>query len=358
MTPATSIPVVDLAPWSSGSGSDTDRKRIAAELTEACRAVGFVYVVNHGMPGDLLEEAFDWVRRLFGLDIERKMLAPHPPGSSGVHRGYSWPGLEKVSQTVYADGDEEKQKQIQSREVPDVKESYEIGSEDNPRQPNIWLPEDVLPGFREFMTRFYWRCFDIAKTLLRVLALGLGLDDDLEFFLKRHSGVNNQLRLLHYPPVEVERVVNGEVARMPAHSDWGTITMLFQDSMGGLQVEDPKEQGHFVDATPLPGALVMNVGDLLMRWSNDTLKSTLHRVSLPPLNNNSDDSDVSRPRMTQSRYSIPYFVSPDPTAVIECLALGASGDDAGSKENNDTAPKYPPVTQQEYGRMRAKGQYL
>ncbi|TGJ84016.1 hypothetical protein E0Z10_g4743 [Xylaria hypoxylon] len=352
MTTSTAIPVVDLSSWTDGSA--TDRKRIASELTDACRRVGFVYVVNHGVPADLLEEAFAWSRRLFDLPLEKKMLAPHPSGSS-VHRGYSWPGLEKVSQTVYADGEEDKQ--VDDRKVSDVKlrmsndydiecllgkqESYEIGSEALVQQPNIWLPPDVLPGFREFTTTFYWRCFDVAKELLRALALGIGLDDE-DFFSRFHSGLNNQLRLLHYPPVEVEKLAHNEVARMPAHSDWGTVTMLFQDDRGGLQVEDPTQQGCFVDATPMSGALIMNVGDLLMRWSNDYLKSTLHRVTLPPL------SQGNGP-MTRSRYSIPYFVAPDPTAVVECLSVCA---------DSHNPPRYPPVTQEEYGKMRARGQYL
>ncbi|KAI0912320.1 hypothetical protein F4823DRAFT_622937 [Ustulina deusta] len=343
MTTSTSIPVVDLGLWTDGSA--TDRERIASKLTDACRRVGFVYVVNHGVPADLLEEAFAWSRRLFDLPLEKKMLAPHPPDTGpSVHRGYSWPGLEKVSQTIYAAGEEDRQ--VENRKISDVKESYEIGSEDLVEQPNVWLPRDVLPGFREFTTMFYWRCFDVAKELLRALALGIGLDDEA-FFLGFHSGVNNQLRLLHYPPVEVERVANDEVARMPAHSDWGTITMLFQDDSGGLQVEDPNRQGHFVDATPMTNALVMNVGDLLMRWSNDYLKSTLHRVALPPL---LQDGGVSRPLMTRSRYSIPYFVAPDPTAVIECLSVCM--DDAHNPA------RYPPVTQGEYREMRARGQYL
>ncbi|KAJ8105451.1 hypothetical protein ONZ43_g7423 [Nemania bipapillata] len=258
------------------------------------------------------------------------MLAPHPPGPS-VHRGYSWPGLEKVSQTIYADGEEDKQA---------------ASSEDFAQQPNVWLPEDVLPGFREFTTRFYWRCFDAAKELLRALALGIGLDDE-DFFLRFHSGVNNQLRLLHYPPVERERLARNEIARMPAHSDWGTITILFQDAGGGLQVEDPNQQGHFVDATPIANALVMNVGDLLMRWSNDYLKSTLHRVTLPTLAPSQDSG--GEPSMTAPRYSIPYFVSPDPTAVIECLSACTDA---------QNPPRYPPVTQEEYRKVRARGQYL
>lgn len=124
------------------------------------------------------------------------------------------------------------------------------------------------------MQRFYWKCFAAARELLRALAIGVGLDDE-DFFLHFHSGENNQLRLLHYPPVEATKLSSNAIARMPAHSDWGTITMLFQDECGGLQVEHPSEPGHFVDATPMKNAMVMNVGDLLMRWSNGTLSHFL-----------------------------------------------------------------------------------
>lgn len=117
------------------------------------------------------------------------------------------------------------------------------------------------------MTRFYWQCFSTAKELLRAVAIGIGLEDQ-DFLLRFHSGENNQLRLLHYPPVETEKLSSNAMARMPAHSDWGSITMLFQDDCGGLQVEDPNTPGSFVNATPMRRALVMNVGDLLMRWSN------------------------------------------------------------------------------------------
>ncbi|CAJ2502549.1 Uu.00g099430.m01.CDS01 [Anthostomella pinea] len=339
------IPVVDLESWLQGSLED--RRRLATDLTGACRRVGFVYVVNHGVPDDLLEEAFGWSKKLFDLPHEMKMLAPHPSGPN-VHRGYSWPGLEKVSQNVYGEGEEEKE--AENRKVSDFKESYEIGSEKLDLQPNVWLPEEVLPGFRAFMTQFYSRCFDSAKELLRALAIGVGLEDE-DFFLRFHSGVNNQLRLLHYPPVDAEKLSSNMLARMPAHTDWGTITMLFQDSCGGLQVEDPVVPGQFVDATPMKNALIMNVGDLLMRWSNDYLKSTLHRVILPPIQTKTRISEKGEGKvMTQARYSIPYFVSPDPEAVIECLTANVGGEDIPAK--------YEPMVQEDYRRMRARGQYV
>jgi isopenicillin N synthase-like dioxygenase len=96
------IPIVDFGAFS--NGDPATRSHIAAELTTACRRVGFVYIRNHGIPAALLEEAFAWSQRLFNLSREQKMLAPHPPGPD-VHRGYSWPGLEKVSQYIHAAGD-------------------------------------------------------------------------------------------------------------------------------------------------------------------------------------------------------------------------------------------------------------
>lgn len=264
----TSLPVIDFSRWL--KGSPDDKKQLAHDLAEACRREGFIYVVNHGVSDDLLDEAFSWSKKLFDLPEDKKMLAPHPPGPD-VHRGYSWPGLEKVSQYVHQDGADSDDEDAQLRQVQDCKESYEIGSETFADQPNQWLPEEVLPGFREFMTSFYWSCFGTAKELLKAIAVGIGLDDE-EFLLRYHSGENNQLRLLHYPPVETEKLSSNALARMPAHTDWGSITMLFQDDCGGLQVEKVNQPGEFVEATPIKGALVMNVGDLLMRWSNGKRK--------------------------------------------------------------------------------------
>lgn len=120
------------------------------------------------------------------------------------------------------------------------------------------------------MTDFYWACFEPAKKILRALALGIGLKDE-NHLLRLHSGHYNQLRLLHYPSLPAEALEGGKFARMPAHTDWSTMTMLFQDDCGGLQVEDVNNPGNFIDVPPIEGTLVMNVGDLLMRWSNGKL---------------------------------------------------------------------------------------
>jgi isopenicillin N synthase-like dioxygenase len=256
MPPTNTIPIIDI------STSPSTQLSTAQSLVKACQQVGFAYITNHNLPPLLLESAFRTSKNLFALPLSAKMQAPHPPGPT-VHRGYSHPGQEKVSQ--YAGGREDVGEEL--REVVDCKESYEIGSEDNAEQPNVWLPEETLPHFKKDMLEFYWACDEVARVVLRTLALGIGLGN-VENLTKHHSGVNNQLRLLHYPAIAAAELESGRAARMPAHSDWSSVTLLFQDGCGGLEVEDPRAPGEFVGVAPVEGACVVNVGDLLMRWSN------------------------------------------------------------------------------------------
>ncbi|KAI1616286.1 hypothetical protein EDD37DRAFT_84087 [Exophiala viscosa] len=333
----TNIPIVDLRPFYS-DGTFEDRRKAAEELVRACNEVGFVYIKNHGVPQSELDHAFEASKTFYALPTDEKMKAPHPPGWA-VHRGYSWPGLEKVSSAISATDDDESVSKL--REVRDFKESYEIGSDHNLDQPNVWPPADVYPEWRPFMSSFYWTCWTAGQNILRALAVGLGLDDE-DHLLSYHDGHHNQLRLLHYPAIPAAAVEGGKFARMPAHTDWSSITMLFQDDCGGLQVEHPSRPGEFVDVPPIEGTLVMNVGDLLMRWSNDYLKSTSHRVQLPPR----QDRFTGDERLTRPRYSIPYFITTDPDRVIECL-----------KADEEHPAKYEPITQREYSAMRARMQY-
>lgn len=116
------------------------------------------------------------------------------------------------------------------------------------------------------MHRFYSQCFRVGGEILRTLAVGLDLDED--HLLTQHSGHNNQLRLLHYPAIPAEAIETDRAARCPAHTDWSSITLLFQDDCGGLEVEDVTRPGFYIPAPPVRNAIVMNVGDLLQRWSN------------------------------------------------------------------------------------------
>ncbi|KAL4758793.1 isopenicillin N synthase family dioxygenase [Aspergillus foveolatus] len=334
-----SIPIIDLEP--ARSGGPEELANLAHEIYQAFQHIGFAYIKNHGVPQDLIDEAFRWSAKFFALPESEKNKAPHPPEGS-YHRGYSGIGREKVVQMVF-DSDSIAER----RKTPDVKESFEIGNENDTKMRNIWIPEESLPGFRRFFAKFFNTCSDLETLMLRLIALGMGLGED--FFLEYHSERTNQCRLLHYPAVEEELLRAGKAERIAAHTDFGTMTILFQDEVGGLEVEDIHEKNKFNPAPYIPGTAVVNIGDLLMRWSNHELKSTMHRVRAPPLVDVEDGSTVEKKRrMTRPRYSIPYFISPDRDKVIECLP----------NCHGEGRPKlYEPITSSEYIAMRMNATY-
>ncbi|KAK4988635.1 hypothetical protein LTR50_003818 [Elasticomyces elasticus] len=233
------------------------------------------------------------------------MLAPHPPGGSH-RRGYSGLGKEKVSQNVF-----DKDAISQLRKALDVRESFESGNVNDEAQPNIWPPDED--------------CAILVSKLLTSIALALNLDP--AYLSHAHSQQLYQLRLLHYPPLPTSVLHSGEKGRIEAHSDFGTLTLLFQDDAAGLEVEDTNEPERFTAVAPVKDTVLVNVGDLLMRWSNDLLRSTVHRVVAPPsdrLNGEARGEDGWKGEsggreMTKARYSIPFFATADPDTVIEAL---------------------------------------
>lgn len=192
-----------------------------------------------------------------------------------ANRGYSAPGREKVSTLK----DVSDVSQVRSSN-PDLKESFEIGREGEEGMPNHWPEEkDDITGFKQAMLNFFEQCKKLHIDVMRAIATGLDIEET--FFDPFVDIGDNTLRLLHYRPVTKEVFKNnpGQV-RAGEHTDYGSITLLFQDNRGGLQVKGPT--GEYVNATPIENTVVVNAGDLLARWSNDTIKSTLHRVIEPP----------------------------------------------------------------------------
>ena len=144
-----------------------------------------------------------------------------------------------------------------------------MGSDENAAQPNVWLPDATLPGYRDFALELYWNMHQAALRILDALCLALELsDEDRKHLIGLHTGQNNQLRLLHYPPVAAEKLAQQVVGRMPPHQDWSSFTFLFQDSEGGLEYQDPQDPNTFIPARPTAGACILNVGDMLQRFSN------------------------------------------------------------------------------------------
>jgi isopenicillin N synthase-like dioxygenase len=312
--PAEDIPVVDLA--GSFSADRAAQRAIAWEIHRACRETGFFYIRNHSVPDDLVAGQFAWARRLFDLPLSDK-LALHMKHSP-TRAGYEPIGGQVLDSQE--DGSEPG--------PADLKESFYIGVETTDgllldREHigfghNQWPAS--LPGFREQMLAYQAAMRTVADHLLGVIALSLDLPE--AYFASLFDEPARTVRLIKYPPQPSDARTNQLGAG--AHTDWGGITVLAQDDIGGLEVQNVA--GDWIEAPPIPGTFVVNLGDLMARWTNDLYRSNLHRVK------NND-------RQGRDRYSVPFFYSPRRLARIECLPTCNSA---------EHPPKYAPVTTAEH----------
>jgi len=288
---ATHIPVLDLAP--SFTDSPVERKAVAWEMHKACRDVGFFYVRNHGIPAELVAAQFAASKAFFGLPLAQRMAV-------GMARSRNKAGYEGIGgQTLDTDA------------PPDLKESFYTNIDLPDTHPyvaagargyggNQWPDSSLLPGFREQQLAYHAAMCGLGFHLMRLLALSLDLPED--HFLSLYAFPQATLRIIKYPPHPQESKFNQLGAG--AHTDWGGITLLAQDDIGGLEVQNA--DGDWIAATPIPDTFVINLGDMIARWTNGLYHSNMHRV----LNNLSSGRD---------RYSVACFFSPDREATIACL---------------------------------------
>lgn len=229
-------------------------------------------------------------KRFFELPLETKQKFSLT--SASVNQGYTSFGME-------GDG---RLKMGQK----DPKESYE-----HRRYSNEAPSDEELQGFRAAMDAFYAKCFTLSVEVLRCLAIVLKLGVD--YFDSIMDGADPQLRILHYPPIP-RREIDETRPRISAHTDFGLCTLLFQDSVGGLEV-DPHNTGIYTPAIPREGTVLINVGDLLQLLTNGRARSTYHRVMTPPSHSNAPDE------MLPARYSIPFFVHPHHSTIVKPIVL-------------------------------------
>lgn len=196
------------------------------------------------------------------------------------------------------------------------------------------------------MESYFSACATLVHRILD--ALSIALQVPAPGLSPTHSESLFQLRLLHYPSIAAEQLRNNARSRINAHSDFGTLTLLFQDNVGGLEVEDPHQQGVFRAAPPVEDAVLVNIGDLMARWSNDRWRSTVHRVGLPPVFSQGKSVSDGQDEIVPDRYSIPFFATANMDAVIE--ALPGCWDEKRPK-------KYEPVTAWGYVQMRMAALY-
>ena len=303
-----SLPLIDI----SGLRSPRleDRAAVGRLLGEACREIGFFYLIGHGFEDGALDAAFAQSRRFFDQAPEAKRALSIKRSSNDVG---------------YIDLEDE---QLDPDSPADFKEAFNIGLElaaDHPamvegrmfRGPNFW-PD--LPGWREVMLDYYDRCWSVGRLIHQGLCLDLGLDET--FFEDKLDEPIGILRLLHYPP---RQAAQDAQLGAGAHCDYGNITLLATDGVAGLQVRH--RDGRWIDAPTIPGALICNIGDCLMRWTGDIYVSTPHRVVRP----------------TSDRYSIAFFLDPNPEAPVETLP--------------GMAAKYPPTTGGQYLKEKLDSTY-
>lgn len=301
---ATEVPVIDLAGRRSGAAEV--RETIAREIHKAARDTGFFYITNHGVDRQIVNGMFSEAIRLLDLPPERKSQVQKRPGHFG------WEGLEA--------------QRLDAGSPPDLKESWNCGLNDRgPRTPrsltNQWPAG--LPGFREAVEAYCSALGELGFDLIRLLARSLELDESyFDDAFRNHTG---SLRLLRYPP-QPQQVKPNQIGA-GAHTDYGAITILAQDDLGGLEVQNG--DGDWIRADPIPEAFIVNLGDLFPRWTSGAYRSSMHRVMNGAVDRN--------------RHSIVYFYSPAYDAVVSCVptCIPESG-----------IPLFPPVVAGEYSGYR------
>jgi isopenicillin N synthase-like dioxygenase len=314
----TRVPVIDVAPFL--HGTPAERAAVARAIGRACEDIGFFTIVGHGVDAALVRQMDEVSRAFFDLPVSDKQRVRRPKPEQS--RGYIGLGEENLSYGV-------------GRDTTDLKEFFAIGPVDVPDEPyyttaaaypsfapNVW-PERPAE-LRRIYTEYYRAMERLAAQLMRAFAMALDLPE--EFFgdtIDRHiSGI----RVINYPD-QPEAPAAGQL-RAGAHSDYGALTILKAENVpGGLEVLN--RAGEWVAVAPVVDSFVINLGDLMMHWTNDRWISTVHRVVNPPR----DAVLGSR------RQSIVFFYQPNYDALIECLP-GCS--------TPDNPPKYAPVTSGEH----------
>ena len=294
------LPIIDFAAVRAHDTAGT--QLAAASIRDACLSDGFFYITNHGVPDAVIEAVYEQGRRFFRQPPEVKRQA----AVNARHRGFNALGDAHMYEA----------------RKPDYKEFFSMGldlPEDDPdvlageklRGPNNWPPG--MPAFRAALEAYYAAMLACGADLMRAVAVSLELDAD--FFSARYRKPLQRTQIVYYPPQPPD--LGEDQFGVAPHSDFGCITLLWQDSNGGLEVLERSTQ-RWIPAPPIPGTLVINVADLLARWTNDRYASTPHRV-------------VNR--SGRERLSIATFHDPDYQAMVDPRDLGTP----------DAACRYEPI---------------
>lgn len=312
----TEIPVVDIGNRNSPAG----RRALAKQFGEIARHRGFLYLANHGISDGLVASAFEAARRFHALSIDEKLALKQ----NSAHRGYQPPAsVTLVSSAKFAPATKPSQRSC-------LVVRHDIHPKDLdpalPLQgPNQW-PSD--PWIRKAATEYRDAVTALGLSMLPLFSLAVGESED---FLKPYFDPPTTTLLMAHYPADVAQGQD-EFGSAP-HTDYGFSTFLVQDSVGGLQVQ--REDGTWIDVTPIPDTFVFNIGDMMARWTNDQFRSTRHRVV------NKDP--------TRDRYSLPIFFDPNLKAKIVCLSEFVTPENPA---------KFEPIRFGDYYALRLNSNYV
>ena len=311
LTAFTRVPVIDLSPFR--TGSPAQRGAVAAEIDDALCHVGFLGLAGHGVDPRLIRSLTDLATEFFALPVAAKMTVHRRAGGD--------PGYYPLESSVLAQS-------LDEGSPPDLKEAFGVGPLDRPPlgllgDPAVarWFPENRWPaepaGFADVWHRYYRAMEVLSTTLLQAFALALRLP--ATYFEQHARHHTSTASVIHYPAQHVPPVA-GQL-RAGAHTDYGTFTVLHKAGAArGLQVRN--RDGDWIDVSPPDGGFIVNIGDLMARWTNDRWISTMHRVVNPA----GDDARTAE-------VSIPYFHQPDHDCVVTALPT----------EHSTAAARYAPV---------------
>jgi isopenicillin N synthase-like dioxygenase len=308
------VPVIDIGPFL--AGEPAGRKAIPQAIAGPCEGIGFFTIVGHRVDRNLIMAATTSARQFFDLPAAEKVVVRSP--DPGLSRGYRGIGNEGLAGTRAG------------QTPPDLKEVFHLGPPDFPHDPYHTVPEarphfvdDVWPSspaaFRADITAYYRAVEKLGADIMRMFALALDLPED--FFADKIDRHISALRIINYPE-QPQAPLPGQL-RAGAHSDYGTLTILLGENQpGGLQVKP--RSGDWMDVVIPPQSFVINIGDLMMRWTNDRWVSTLHRVVNPP-------TPVAA---AARRQSLVFFHHPNYDAEVACIPTCTDA---------THPPRYPPV---------------
>ncbi|KAF8956978.1 hypothetical protein BDZ97DRAFT_136092 [Flammula alnicola] len=318
------IPVIDIK--DACSSDPAARRKLADLIRDACINVGFFYIESHGIPDAVIDNIIDAAKGYFSLPEATKLeLDIHKTPN---FKGYTALLGENTDSTGLGDLHEGFDLGWEPMMGASVYDALPAASRNDGVMTgeNVW-PQD-LPGFKEATLDYYHRVLQVGQLLFPLFALALDLPEN--FFDDKTTKPAAIMRLLHYPPqspTSFETDPDGRQIGIGAHTDYECFTILWQDRAGGLQVQNTS--GKWVDAVPIPGTLVVNLGDQFARWTNDIFKSTLHRV-------------INRSGL--ERYSIPLFFGTDYDPIPTCVTPGSPS-------------KYEIITAGEYVKSRLEATY-